>query len=222
MCGIYVCCTARVFAYLASFGARLGSCYAAGASVEHCHIGELRMTTRDRILCIDDDQDQCDLLETALARLGYAAVVTTSPITALEHVGAESFDAIITDLGMGEMGGLTLCQRVLDSRPDVPIIVLTGHGTMDTAIGALRAGAYDFLTKPVDVKLLGISVARAVQHAKLRAEIRRLKLVLGDKSKSRQLVGSSPAMKRLNELIARVAASDASVLIQGETGTGKE
>jgi DNA-binding NtrC family response regulator len=180
------------------------------------------MTTRDRILCIDDDQDQCDLLEAALSRLGYAAVVTTSPITALEHVGAESFDAIITDLGMGEMGGLTLCQRVLDSRPDVPIIVLTGHGTMDTAIGALRAGAYDFLTKPVDVKLLGISVARAVQHAKLRAEIRRLKLVLGDKSKSRQLVGSSPAMKRLNELIARVAASDASVLIQGETGTGKE
>jgi DNA-binding NtrC family response regulator len=180
------------------------------------------MTTRDRILCIDDDQDQCDLLEAALSRLGYAPVITTSPITALEHVSTESFDAIITDLGMGEMGGLTLIQRVLDSRPDVPVIVLTGQGTMDAAIGALRAGAYDFLTKPVDVKLLGISVARAVQHAKLRAEIRRLKTVLGDKTKSRQLVGSSPAMKRLSELISRVAASDASVLIQGETGTGKE
>jgi two-component system response regulator HydG len=86
----------------------------------------------------------------------------------------------------------------------------------------LRAGAYDFLTKPLDVKLLGISVARAVQHAKLRAEIRRLKVVLGDKTKSRELVGSSAAMRRLNELIVRVAASEASVLIQGETGTGKE
>jgi DNA-binding NtrC family response regulator len=180
------------------------------------------MTARDRILCIDDDQDQCDLLEAALTRLGYATVITTSPIAALEHIAHDSFDAIITDLGMGEMGGLALCQRVLATRPDVPVIVLTGQGTMDTAIGALRAGAYDFLTKPVDAKLLGISIARAVQHAKLRSEIRRLKVVLGDRTKSRQLIGTSPAMKRLAELIARVGPSDASVLIQGETGTGKE
>ena len=180
------------------------------------------MTAKDRILCIDDDQDQCNLLEAALTRLGYAATTTTSPVTALEHVANEPFDAIITDLGMSEMDGLTLCERVLGTRPDVPVIVLTGQGSMESAIGALRVGAYDFLTKPIDAKFLGISVARAVQHSKLRAEVRRLKLVLGDAPRSERLVGDSPAMRRVHELISRVGASEASVLIQGETGTGKE
>jgi len=180
------------------------------------------MTAKDRILCIDDDQDQCNLLEAALSRLGYAATTTTSPATALEHVANEPFDAIITDLGMSEMDGLTLCERVLGTRPDVPVIVLTGQGSMESAIGALRVGAYDFLTKPIDAKFLGISVARAVQHSKLRAEVRRLKLVLGDAPRSERLVGDSPAMRRVHELISRVGASEASVLIQGETGTGKE
>jgi two-component system response regulator HydG len=180
------------------------------------------MTAKDRILCIDDDQDQCGLLDAALSRLGYTAVTTTSPITALEHVANEPFDAIITDLGMSEMDGLTLCERVLGTRPDVPVIVLTGQGSMESAIGALRVGAYDFLTKPIDAKFLGISVARAVQHSKLRAEVRRLKLVLGETPKSQRLVGDSPAMRRVNELITRVGASEASVLIHGETGTGKE
>jgi two-component system response regulator HydG len=90
------------------------------------------MTAKDRILCIDDDQDQCGLLDAALTRLGYAAVTTTSPMAALEHVANEPFDAIITDLGMGEMDGLTLCERVLGTRPDVPVIVLTGQGSMES------------------------------------------------------------------------------------------
>jgi two-component system response regulator HydG len=180
------------------------------------------MSAKDRILCIDDDEDHCALLEAALTRLGFTAVTTTSPMAALEHVANEHFDTIITDLGMGEMGGLMLCERVIGTRPDIPVIVLTGQGSMDTAIGALRAGAYDFLTKPVEAKFLSISVARAVQHSKLRAEVRRLKLVLGDSSKSQRLVGDSASMRRLNELVTRVGASEASVLIQGETGTGKE
>jgi two-component system response regulator HydG len=180
------------------------------------------MTAKDRILCIDDDEDQCGVLEAALARLGYIAVTTTSPNSALERVAADPFDAIITDLGMGEMGGLALCERMIGTKPDVPVIVLTGQSSMDMAIGALRAGAYDFLTKPLDAKLLAISVARAVQNSKLRAEVRRLKLALGDAPKSQPLVGDSPTMRRLNELISRVGACEVSVLIQGETGTGKE
>jgi DNA-binding NtrC family response regulator len=180
------------------------------------------MTTRERILCIDDDQDQCDLLETALARLGYVAVSTTSPTAGLEALAKGTFDAVITDIGMGEMEGITLCQRVIDTHPNVPVLVLTGQGTMEAAVGALRAGAYDFLHKPVDSNLLGISLARALQHAKLRAEVQRLKTVLHDRAKGRPLIGNSPAMKRLVELIGRIAGSDASVLIQGETGTGKE
>ncbi|HKP56835.1 MAG TPA: sigma-54 dependent transcriptional regulator [Polyangiales bacterium] len=181
-----------------------------------------RRDSRDRILCIDDDADQCSLLEAALIRLGCAVVSTTSPTTAIELIANEHFDAIITDLGMGEMDGLELCERVIATRPEIPVIVLTGQGSMDAAIGALRAGAYDFLTKPVDAKILGIGVARAVQHSKLSAEIRRLRSALTGSPRSQRIVGHSPPMQRLNELITRVGASEVSVLIQGETGTGKE
>jgi DNA-binding NtrC family response regulator len=181
------------------------------------------MPAKDRILCIDDDQDQCDLLEAALVRLGYVAMTTTSPGTALERLASgEHFDAIITDLGMTEMDGLTLCERIIATRPGASVVVLTGQSSMETAIGALRVGAYDFLTKPIDPKHLTISMARAVQHSKLRAEVQRLKITLGEQPKPQHLVGDSPAMQRVNELIARVGASDASVLVYGETGTGKE
>ncbi|MET0390715.1 MAG: sigma-54 dependent transcriptional regulator [Polyangiales bacterium] len=180
------------------------------------------MTQQDRVLCIDDDQDQCSLLQATLTRLGYTAVTTTSPTTALEQVANEPFDAIITDLGMDEMDGLSFCERVLGTRPDVPVIVLTGKGSLEAAVGAMRVGAYDFLSKPIDDKLLAVSVARAVQHSQLKAEVRRLKVVLGDAPVASRLVGDSPAMRRVNELITRVGASEASVLIHGETGTGKE
>ncbi|MEY4575579.1 MAG: hypothetical protein RL701_282 [Pseudomonadota bacterium] len=180
------------------------------------------MTAKDRVLCIDDDQDQCDLLAAALMRLGYSVVTTTSPTTGLQHAAAEQFEAVITDLGMSEMDGLTFCQRVLESRPEVPVIVLTGQGSMETAAGALRAGAFDFLMKPLDTKMLTISVARAVQHSKLRSELRRLKGALAAAPKAGRLIGDSAAMLAVGELIARVGASEASVLIYGETGTGKE
>jgi len=177
---------------------------------------------KTRVLCIDDDQDQCDLLQVALSRMGFAPTTSTSPSEALELAVKESFDVIVTDLGMGEMDGLALCERMLGARPGIPIIVLTGQGSMETAIGAMRAGAYDFLTKPVEPKLLNISVARAAQHHRLIAEVARLQEALQDQPSASPLVGDSPVMERVNDLIRRVGASDASVLIHGETGTGKE
>jgi len=177
---------------------------------------------KDRILCVDDDQDHCDLLEAGLTRLGYQVVTTTSPTLALDLAAKESFDAIVTDLGMGEMDGLALCERMLGTKPGIPVVVVTGRGSMEAAIGAMRVGAYDFLTKPVDSKLLGISVARAVQHHRLQTEVQRLQQALKELPKSAELVGDSPAMERVRDLILRVGASEASTLIHGETGTGKE
>ena len=173
------------------------------------------------VLVVDDDQCQCDLLEVSLRRLGYEVVSTTSPRDALERILQQAFDVIITDLGMSEMDGLELCDRILGSIPDVPIIVVTGQGSMDAAIAAMRAGAYDFLTKPVDGKVLGLSVARAAQHHRLNSEVKRLRQTVVAPLEN-TLVGSSPAMTRVCDLIGRIGSSDASVLIQGETGTGKE
>ena len=173
----------------------------------------------NRLLVVDDDQDTCDLLQLGLERLGYVVVATTSPALALERIASEDFDTVLTDLGMAEMSGIQLCERVLGTRPDMPIIVVTGGGSMETAIAALRAGAYDFMTKPADPAVLAHTVARAVQHRRLSEEVKRLREGAGERS---DMVGESLAMRRVYDLIERVAEGDTSLLIHGETGTGKE
>ena len=163
------------------------------------------------------------MLEASLTHLGFEVVTTTSPARSLELLRDEAFDAVLTDLGMGEdMNGLALCERMLEVRPGLAVVVVTGMGSMETAIGAMRAGAYDFLVKPVDPKLLAISLARAIQHYHLQSEVQRLRQALEAKPHVSELIGDSSTMGRLRDLIARVGSTEASTLICGETGTGKE
>src|SRR5262245_24530226 len=158
-------------------------------------------STKERVLIIDDDQSQCDLFAMALERHGYAVTTTTSPKEALELAAQQSFDTVVTDLGMTELDGLLLCERMLGTSPEVPIIVVTGLGSMDAAISAMRAGAYDFLTKPVDAKVLSLSVARAAQHRRLKSEVKRLREAAQEPSPKGLLVGDSAAMKRVADLV---------------------
>ncbi len=173
------------------------------------------------ILVIDDDRETCELVKEVLEHEGFQVTALTSANAALARVVEEDFDAVVTDLGMAEMDGITLCQRIHDARPDLPVLVGTGQGSMETAIAAMRAGAYDFVTKPFDPKLLALSVGRGVQHHRLRSELKRLRENIASLA-TPGFIGRSAAMHRVSELVARVADSDASVLIQGETGTGKE
>lgn len=175
-----------------------------------------------RVLVVDDDQSMCDLLENTLERAGLQVVARTSAREALEIFADQEFDVVLTDLGMTEMSGIDLCERILGTRADVPVIVITGQATMEAAILAMRAGVYDFVVKPVDAKLLNISLSRAIQHRKLRDEVRRLRQAVSDKKPHETIIGQSAAIKRVFDLIERVSDSDASVLVHGETGTGKE
>jgi two-component system, NtrC family, response regulator HydG len=174
------------------------------------------------ILLVDDDHDHCEMLGVTLRGLGYDVAYTTSPREALELVGRRTFAAILTDLGMIDMNGLELCTRIIETRADVPVVVLTGNGSMELAILAMRAGAYDFLTKPIDPKLLNLSIFRAVQHHRLQIEVKTLREESLERSAVVELIGTSPGMRRVHDLVARLGGSDISVLIEGETGTGKE
>jgi two-component system response regulator HydG len=175
---------------------------------------------KTEVLVVDDERDTCELLELALARQGMQVTTCTTAADALEKIASRDFDVVLTDLSMPETSGLEVCERVIAMRPDVPVVLITGHATLETAMGAIRAGAYDFVTKPIESKTLGVVVSRAVQHRRLREQIKQLRAAR-DANQS-IIVGGSPAMRKVADLIERVSDSDASVLIHGETGTGKE
>jgi two-component system response regulator HydG len=141
---------------------------------------------------------------------------------ALGRLETEEFDVVVTDLRLGTRTGLELAERVSRDRPDVPVILVTAFGSLDTAIGAIRAGACDFLQKPFDLEELAFRVRRAASHASLEVEVRRLRERVGETPTWDEIAGESSAMKRLFAMLDRVAESDATVLVTGESGTGKE
>ena len=176
---------------------------------------------KTEVLVVDDERETCELLEMALTRQGMQVTTCTTAADALEKIASRDFDVVLTDLSMPETSGLEVCERVIAIRPDVPVVLITGNATLETAMGAIRAGAYDFVTKPIESKTLGVVVSRAVQHRRLREQIKQLRAAR-DANQNSIIVGGSPAMRKVADLIERVGESDASVLIHGETGTGKE
>jgi len=177
---------------------------------------------RGRILIIDDDRSMCELLDAGLSRHDFEVTTRTSAEEAFRHLTTAELDAAVTDLNMPGMSGIELCERITANRPDIPVIVITAFGSLDTAIAAIRAGAYDFITKPFEIDILALTLDRAVRYHTLKEEVKRLQLAAAEARRFQELIGESPLMKELFDLIGRVAESDASILITGETGTGKE
>jgi two-component system response regulator AtoC len=175
-----------------------------------------------KIFVVDDEREMVDLVQLGLKKRGFTVVPFGSGAEALAALTEHDVDVVVTDLNMKGMTGLELCQRIVADRPDIPVVVLTAFGSFETAVGAIRAGAYDFVTKPVEIEALAIAIRRAGEHRQLRGEVKRLREVVEGTRMRGDLVGASPAMRRIYDLIDQVSQTDATVLITGESGTGKE
>ena len=177
---------------------------------------------RRRVLVVDDEPEMATVVEEGLSRRGYAAVQLNSAAAAWELLEREDFDVLVTDLNMRGMSGVELTERVATNRADLPVIVITAFGSFETAIATLRAGAYDFITKPFDIEQLVVAVERASVNKRLREEVKRLRAEVARTKPSNDFVGDGPAIRKVHEVIARVAETDATVLVSGESGTGKD
>jgi two-component system response regulator HydG len=175
-----------------------------------------------RILIIDDDRSMCEVLEVELRRREFDVTSVTSPHEALARFEREDFGLVITDVNMADISGVELCQQLVGRREDMPVIVVTAYANMETAIAAIRAGAYDFVTKPFDMDELALTIERALKHRELREEVKRLRKAVDGTQRFEEILGTSPAMLKMCDLITRVADTETTVLITGESGTGKE
>jgi DNA-binding NtrC family response regulator len=174
------------------------------------------------LLVIDDEQAMCELLEADLTMRGFDVKWFTSPAEALEELKQTTYDVILTDLKMPRMDGIQFCRHAVESRPDIPVIVMTAFGSMETAIEAIRAGAYDFVVKPFETEVLKLTLERAVKHRALQKQIQILSEAVQRTQQFDELIGASPVMHTLYDQLKRVADSEATILITGESGSGKE
>ncbi|MDA9934660.1 sigma-54 dependent transcriptional regulator [Rubripirellula sp.] len=177
---------------------------------------------KGKVLVVDDDKAMCELIDTTLTLKGYSTTWCQSANEANELLHDNEFDVVLTDVRMPGTTGLQLCQQISSTRPDIPVIVMTAFGTLDTAVATIRSGAYDFLTKPVELELLTLTIARAVEHRQLKRQIHLLEQQAKTENHFGEMLGESVPMQHLYDQMKRVSSSDASVLITGESGTGKE
>jgi two-component system, NtrC family, response regulator HydG len=179
-------------------------------------------TLRGRVLVVDDDLDAAEMIADGLRARGFRATPENDPNVALESAMDAALDVVVTDVQMRWLDGLALCAHISSVRPSLPVIVMTGHVSLDAAIGALRAGAFDFVTKPIAPELLALAVERAVAHHQLANEVRSLRSQTAKLRGAGSLLGQSKPMRQMYDVIGRVAPTQATVLVTGESGSGKE
>lgn len=177
---------------------------------------------RARVLVVDDEQSMREFLEIFLRREGYGVVTAPDVDAALVHLENDEIDLVITDMQMPEKTGIDLIRGARDVSPETVAIVVTAFGTTDSAITAMKEGAYDYLTKPFKLDELRLVIEKALEKKLLAGENRRLKAELAGQARDRNIIGTSRAMQEVFDLIAQVAETRTNVLVYGESGTGKE
>ena len=175
-----------------------------------------------RIVVCDDKELMRQSLAETLQCADYEVVAVASGQEALEALSGDDFDVVITDLKMPGMSGMELLERVARQAPSTPVIMITAFATVESAVQAMKLGAFDYILKPFKVDQIEMVVERACRHRRLVDENERLRAELADAERPKELVGSSPEMETLADQIRQVASSQATVFIYGESGTGKE
>ncbi|HON18686.1 MAG TPA: sigma-54 dependent transcriptional regulator [Salinivirgaceae bacterium] len=171
------------------------------------------------ILVVDDETSIRNTLKEILEYEGFNVILSADGQEALEQINDNPIDIVLCDIKMPGMDGIELLERILQNHPDIPVIMISGHGNVDTAVEAIKKGAFDYISKPLDLNRLLVTIRNALDRSELIQETRQLKKKINH---NWEIVGKSPAIIRVKEMIERVAPTEARVLITGENGTGKE
>ena len=174
------------------------------------------------VLVVDDDESHRTILQALIKGWGYKLEGVDDGSRAVELAKEKPFDLILMDVRMAVMGGIEALKEIKSYNPSIPIIIMTAYSNVESAVEAIKAGAYDYLTKPLDFDMLRLTMERALEHVSLKAENQELKERLVSSFDPGNIVGRSEAIRRLMDMVAMIAPSEATVLINGESGTGKE
>jgi two-component system response regulator HydG len=174
------------------------------------------------ILLVEDDDSLRVTQALYLEREGFQVTAVGSGGEALRRIAADQFQAVVTDLRLDEIDGLQILAAAKESSPETEVVLITGFGSVDTAVEAMKSGAYDYLTKPVDPDDLVLTLKKAVERRQLRRQVAYLEKEVAQHTGLGHIVAGSPEMRQIMKLVQQVAQNDSSVLIEGESGTGKE
>ena len=182
------------------------------------------------VLVIDDDENQAEIISEILERAGHQVTTATNGQAGLRHIRKQvnsaqthsSFDVVVTDLKMNDVDGIQILEQTKEILPDAAVIIITAHGTVKTAVEAMEKGSYSFISKPLNVNELRAKVKRALEHVYMIKENRELRKLVDERYGFEGIIGESPAMQTVFKKLKAVAPTDATVLINGQSGTGKE
>jgi DNA-binding NtrC family response regulator len=183
----------------------------------------MKMTEKaPNILVVDDEKGMCELLDDTLTGEGYHVQAIDNPRKAIEVVRSNDVDIVLLDLVMPQIGGIDVLREIKRIKPDTVVIIMTGYGTVDTAVEAMKLGAYDYITKPFRMSKIKTLIARILEGERIVQENVHLREQLKKRYRFDNIIGNSPKMQEVYNMIEKVASSDCNVLIQGASGTGKE
>lgn len=173
------------------------------------------------VLVVDSDTGMLALVKRGLSQRGYSVTTETTTPEALRLALEGDFDLVVVNIQMPQMSGIDFCEQLRSSRVDIPVVVVTAQGSLESAVAAIRAGAYDYITTPLDLTALNLVIERAMMLRSLKDEVKRLRKVVPEQTDER-ILGKSRAIREVLELVNRVAQTNATVLVTGPSGTGKE